>query len=199
MTVEQNKAQSVQEYVDLLPPEIFTYIMSLVSEPYPSEKTIYQVLIDWGNESGNKFTLGFTCIKAWVRTKQKAGKLAEQHNQKIREQWTGADISMSLAYKVGGEMSKLMDKGLEVVNQNSDKISPQEWLRAIPNIGREMNNTLKIANEFRTINDRKDLVFAGAYRMQQEILETFKDNPVLYEAVLEASRAAMKVIEEAEY
>lgn len=199
MATEQNKAQSVQDFVDLLPQEIFTYIMSLVSEPYPPEKQIYQVLIDFGNESGNKFTLGFTCIKAWVRTKQKAGKLAEQHNQKIKEQWNGVDVSMSLAYKVGGEMSKLMDKGLEVVNNNADKISAQEWLRALPNIGREMNNTLKIANEFKNINDRRDLVFAGAYRMQQEILETFKDNPVLYEAVLEASRAAMKVIEEAEY
>ncbi len=35
--------------------------------------------------------------------------------------------------------------------------------------------------------------------LQQEILDTFKDNPLIYEAVQEAARAAMLVIEEAEY
>lgn len=195
----KQKVESVQEYVDNLPNEIFTMIMEIVHSPTPSEKEIYQILIDWGKENKTPFVFGFTYVKTWVRSKQKVGTLAQDYNKDL-EKYQGADLSLGLARKVGATMGRLLDKGVEQLeNTDWSKIPPSEILKFIPAAAREQNNTLKIVSEFQQIKDKKDLVFAGAYRMQQEILETFKDNPLIYEAVYEAARAAMLIIEEAEY
>lgn len=195
----KQKVESVQEYVDNLPNEIFTMIMEIVHSPTPSEKEIYQILIDWGKENKTPFVFGFTYVKTWVRSKQKVGTLAQDYNKDL-EKYQGADLSLGLARKVGATMGKLLDKGVEQLESTDwSKIPPSEILKFIPAAAREQNNTLKIVSEFQQIKDKKDLVFAGAYRMQQEILETFKDNPLIYEAVYEAARAAMLIIEEAEY
>jgi hypothetical protein len=195
----KQKVDSVQEYVDNLPNEVFTMIMEIVHSPTPSEKEIYQILIDWGKENKTPFVFGFTYVKTWVRSKQKVGTLAQDYNKDL-EKYQGADLSLGLARKVGATMGKLLDKGVDQLeNTDWSKIPPSEILKFIPAAAREQNNTLKIVSEFQQIKDKKDLVFAGAYRMQQEILETFKDNPLIYEAVYEAARAAMLIIEEAEY
>lgn len=195
----KQKVDSVQEYVDNLPNEVFTMIMEIVHSPTPSEKEIYQILIDWGKENKTPFVFGFTYVKTWVRSKQKVGTLAQDYNKDL-EKYQGADLSLGLARKVGATMGKLLDKGVEQLESTDwSKIPPSEILKFIPAAAREQNNTLKIVSEFQQIKDKKDLVFAGAYRMQQEILETFKDNPLIYEAVYEAARAAMLIIEEAEY
>lgn len=195
----KQKVDSVQEYVDNLPNEVFTMIMEIVHSPTPSEKEIYQILIDWGKENKAPFVFGFTYVKTWVRSKQKVGTLAQDYNKDL-EKYQGADLSLGLARKVGATMGKLLDKGVDQLeNTDWSKIPPSEILKFIPAAAREQNNTLKIVSEFQQIKDKKDLVFAGAYRMQQEILETFKDNPLIYEAVYEAARAAMLIIEEAEY
>ena len=195
----KQKIDSVQEYVDNLPNEVFTMIMEIVHSPTPSEKEIYQILIDWGKENKTPFVFGFTYVKTWVRSKQKVGTLAQDYNKDL-EKYQGADLSLGLARKVGATMGKLLDKGVEQLESTDwSKIPPSEILKFIPAAAREQNNTLKIVSEFQQIKDKKDLVFAGAYRMQQEILETFKDNPLIYEAVYEAARAAMLIIEEAEY
>jgi hypothetical protein len=194
------KVESVQQYVDNLPNEIFSMIMEIVNSPTPSEKEIYQTLIDWGKENKTPFIFGFTYVKTWVKSKQKVGSEAVTYNKDL-EKYQGADLSLGLARKVGATMGRLLDKGLGRLEEEGvwEKIPPAEILKAIPGIVREQNNTLKIVSEFQQIKDKKDLVFAGAYRMQQEILDTFKDNPLIYEAVQEAARAAMLVIEEAEY
>ena len=193
------KIESVQQYVDNLPHEIFSMVMEIVSSPTPSEKEIYQTLIDWGRENNTPFIFGFTYVKTWVRSKQKVGSEALSYNKDL-EKYQGADLSLGLARKVGATMGRLLDKGVEQLEQTDwSKIPPSEILKFIPAAAREQNNTLKIVSEFQQIKDKKDLVFAGAYRMQQEILDTFKDNPLIYEAVQEAARAAMLVIEEAEY
>ena len=195
----KQKVDSVQEYVNNLPNEVFTMIMEIVHSPTPSEKEIYQILIDWGKENKTPFVFGFTYVKTWVRSKQKVGTLAQDYNKDL-EKYQGADLSLGLARKVGATMGKLLDKGVDQLeNTDWSKIPPSEILKFIPAAAREQNNTLKIVSEFQQIKDKKDLVFAGAYRMQQEILETFKDNPLIYEAVYEAARAAMLIIEEAEY
>lgn len=197
--MKNQKVDSVQEYVDNLPNEVFTMIMEIVHSPTPSEKEIYQILIDWGKENKTPFVFGFTYVKTWVRSKQKVGTLAQDYNKDL-EKYQGADLSLGLARKVGATMGKLLDKGVEQLESTDwSKIPPSEILKFIPAAAREQNNTLKIVSEFQQIKDKKDLVFAGAYRMQQEILETFKDNPLIYEAVYEAARAAMLIIEEAEY
>jgi hypothetical protein len=193
------KVESVQQYVDNLPNEIFSMIMEIVYSPTPSEKEIYQTLIDWGKENETPFVFGFTYVKTWVRSKQKVGTLAQDYNKDL-EKYQGADLSLGLARKVGATMGKLLDKGVAQLEETDwSKIPPSEILKFIPAAAREQNNTLKIVSEFQQIKDKKDLVFAGAYRMKEEILETFKDNPLIYEAVQEAARAAMLVIEEAEY
>lgn len=193
------KVESVQQYVDNLPNEIFSMVMEIVNSPTPSEKEIYQTLIDWGKENNTPFLFGFTYVKTWVRSKQKVGSEALSYNKDL-EKYQGADLSLGLARKVGATMGRLLDKGIDQLEQTDwSKIPPSEILKFIPAAAREQNNTLKIVSEFQQIKDKKDLVFAGAYRMQQEILETFKDNPLIYEAVQEAARAAMLVIEEAEY
>jgi hypothetical protein len=194
------KVESVQQYVDNLPNEIFSMVMEIVNSPTPSEKEIYQTLIDWGKENNTPFIFGFTYVKTWVKSKQKVGSEAVTYNKDL-EKYQGADLSLGLARKVGATMGRLLDKGLGRLEEEGvwEKIPPAEILKAIPGIVREQNNTLKIVSEFQQIKDKKDLVFAGAYRMQQEILDTFKDNPLIYEAVQEAARAAMLVIEEAEY
>jgi hypothetical protein len=135
-----------------------------------------------------------------VKSKQKVGSEALSYNKDL-EKYQGADLSLGLARKVGATMGGLIDKGLEQLNKEGvfEKIPPSEILKAIPALAREQNNTLKIVSEFQQIKDKKDLVYAGAYRMKEEILETFKDNPLIYEAVQEAGRAAMLVIEDAEY
>ena len=193
------KVESVQQYVDNLPNEIFSMVMEIVNSPTPSEKEIYQTLIDWGKENNTPFLLGFTYVKTWVRSKQKVGSEALSYNKDL-EKYQGADLSLGLARKVGATMGRLLDKGVDQLEQTDwSKIPPSEILKFIPAAAREQNNTLKIVSEFQQIKDKKDLVFAGAYRMQQEILETFKDNPLIYEAVQGAARAAMLIIEEAEY
>lgn len=193
------KIESVQQYVNNLPNEIFSMVMEIVNSPTPSEKEIYQTLIDWGRENNTPFIFGFTYVKTWVRSKQKVGSEALSYNKDL-EKYQGADLSLGLARKVGATMGRLLDKGVEQLEQTDwSKIPPSEILKFIPAAAREQNNTLKIVSEFQQIKDKKDLVFAGAYRMQQEILDTFKDNPLIYEAVQEAARAAMLVIEEAEY
>ena len=193
------KIESVQQYVDNLPHEIFSMVMEIVSSPTPSEKEIYQTLIDWGRENNTPFIFGFTYVKTWVRSKQKVGSEALSYNKDL-EKYQGADLSLGLARKVGATMGRLLDKGVEQLEQTDwSKIPPSEILKFIPAAAREQNNTLKIVSEFQQIKDKKDLVFAGAYRMQQEILDTFKDNPLIQEAVHEAARAAMLIIEEAEY
>ena len=193
------KVESVQQYVDNLPNEIFSMVMEIVNSPTPSEKEIYQTLIDWGRENNTPFIFGFTYVKTWVRSKQKVGSEALSYNKDL-EKYQGADLSLGLARKVGATMGRLLDKGVEQLEQTDwSKIPPSKILKFIPAAAREQNNTLKIVSEFQQIKDKKDLVFAGAYRMQQEILDTFKDNPLIYEAVQEAARAAMLVIEEAEY
>lgn len=193
------KVESVQQYVDNLPNEIFSMVMEIVNSPTPSEKEIYQTLIDWGKENNTPFLFGFTYVKTWVRSKQKVGSEALSYNKDL-EKYQGADLSLGLARKVGATMGRLLDKGVDQLEQTDwSKIPPSEILKFIPAAAREQNNTLKIVSEFQQIKDKKDLVFAGAYRMQQEILETFKDNPLIYEAVQGAARAAMLIIEEAEY
>jgi hypothetical protein len=153
--------------------------------PNIAAREIYDFLVDLG------FKGSLNSVYNWFEQKQQAGKQAEVLNVLLKE-YQGVDHSRILE-KLLVTLSVQLDGAIAAIS--TQQIDGEHYIKALPAICRELNNTIATYNELRYVKDRRGLELSGAARLGRELVTLFK-NEAFIEALEEGISAILLKMEE---
>jgi hypothetical protein len=140
-------------------------------------------------------TLGFegslASVYNWMAQRQSAGAKAAELNIMLKE-FQGVDHGKILE-KLLCTLSIQLDGAISAIA--NQPIEGEHYIKALPAICRELNNTVVALNELRYIKDKKSLELSGATRLGRGLMNLFK-NEAFIEALEEGINAIIVELEE---
>jgi len=121
----------------------------------------------------------------WYTAHKKIGEQAKIFNELLKdyEGVAAEKVLQKLTITFSNQLDIALAK-IAPVEGTEASISQTEYLKAIPQLGREVRSCVQAINQLESIRDRRGLELAGAYRMAQELKLIFAGTP--YEKSLEA-------------
>ena len=144
---------------------------------------------DYLSEYG--FTGSLSSVYSWWNRVRKTGQKAETFN-KLLEDYQGADTTRILN-KVVVVLHNQLDDCLSRL-ETSQPAHPKDYLRLIPELGRNILAISQFVEQSNGIKDRRDLELGGAARALQELRLIFADSP-FEEALEEGIKSVMQRLE----
>lgn len=145
-------------------------------------------------------SLGYTgslkSVYNWMAQQKVTGEKAEQINELLSD-YQGIEVDKVLE-KLLGLLTQQLDVAITKLtstnNIEGQDIPLSEYVRTLPQLGRELRGCVQLANSLQFVKDKRTLELGGAFRMGKELEDTFKDSP-FYESLCEAVLAAMDKFE----
>lgn len=145
-------------------------------------------------------SLGYTgslkSVYNWMSQQKVTGEKAEQINELLSD-YQGIEVDKVLE-KLLGLLTQQLDVAITKLtstnNIEGQDIPLSEYVRTLPQLGRELRGCVQLANSLQFVKDKRTLELGGAFRMGKELEDTFKDSP-FYESLCEAVLAAMEKFE----
>lgn len=177
----------VDEFRQQLTPEQDDELLRIAALPNVAVPEVYNWLLAQG------FKGSLSATYTWFGNHQRVGEKARAFNELLKD-YDGVATERVLQ-KLLIVLSEQVDVALTNVANAESPLNPNEYLRQIPNLGRELRSTIQAINQLQAIRDRKGLEIAGAMRLAQELRLCFADTPFA-ESLDEAIKGAMTLIEE---
>ena len=134
-------------------------------------------------------------VYVWLERQRETGAEAEKFNALLKT-YSGITPEQTL-----NKLLVVLCQQLDMVMacwENADQpLDPNEYLRQVPNLGREIRSCVQAMHQFTRIRDRRELEAAGAYRLAQELRLVFNDTP-FENSLEEGLKSAFDRIEEAD-
>ena len=145
-------------------------------------------------------TLGYNgslkSVYNWYSQQKVTGEKAEQINELLKD-YQGIEVDKVLE-KLLGLLTQQLDVAIGKLTATNDiqgqDLPLSEYVRTLPQLGRELRGCIQLANSLQFVKDKRSLELGGAFRMGKELEDTFKDSP-FYDALCEAITAAMEKFE----
>lgn len=145
-------------------------------------------------------SLGYTgslkSVYNWMAQQKVTGEKAEQINELLSD-YQGIEVDKVLE-KLLGLLTQQLDVAITKLtstnNIEGQDIPLSEYVRTLPQLGRELRGCVQLANSLQFVKDKRTLELGGAFRMGKELEDTFKNSP-FYESLCEAVLAAMDKFE----
>jgi len=185
--VRKQRPTLVDEFRQGLSEELDSELLRIAELPNVAVPEIYNWLIV------NHFKGSLSATYTWFNNHKKTGAIAEKFNLLLKD-YDGVATERVLQ-KLLVILTEQIDVAITNIGNAEEPISATEYLRALPNLGREIRSVIQACNSLQAVRDRRSLEVAGAYRLSQELLVTFKDSPFA-DALDEAVRSAMILIED---
>lgn len=177
----------VDEFRQGLSEELDSELLRITELPNIAVPEVYTWLLN------NGFKGSLSATYTWFNNHKKTGAIAAKFNELLKD-YDGVATERVLQ-KLLVILTEQIDVAITNVSTAEEPISATEYLRALPNLGRELRSVITAVNQLQAVRDRKSLEIAGAYRLAQELRITFEDSPFA-DALEEAIRGAMTLIEE---
>lgn len=153
--------------------------------PNTRARDIHEYLGEFG------FTGSLSSVYSWWNRVRATGAKAERFNQ-LLEDYQGADHTRVLN-KVVVVLHNQLDDCLTRL-ETSAPAHPKDYLRLIPELGRNILAISQFIEQNSNIKDRRDLELGGAARALQELRLIFADSP-FEEALEEGIKSVMQRLE----
>lgn len=177
----------VDEFRQGLSEELDGELLRIAELPNVAVPEVYNWLI------ANGFKGSLSATYTWFNHHKKTGAIAEKFNALLKD-YDGVATERVLQ-KLLVILTEQIDVAITNVANAEEPISATEYLRALPNLGREIRSVIQAVNQLQAVRDRRSLEIAGALRLAQELRVTFENSSYL-EALEDAIHSAMILIED---
>lgn len=159
----------VDEFRATLEEELDNELVRLANLPNISVTEIY----NWLVTNGYKGSLNSTYT--WYTNYKRAGEKAQVFNALLKE-YEGVEAEKVLQ-RLLVTLSEQLDTAINSITTAEKPVSPTEYLRLLPQLGRELRSVVTAINTLQFLKERRELEMAGALRMANELKNIFKDTP----------------------
>jgi hypothetical protein len=185
MATRKPKQTAAGEFVHTIGANNKAQLDRFLAIPNVSGREVHAFLADIG------FTGSCNSVYTWMEQQRVAGEKAVALNLMLKE-FQGVDHCKILE-KLLVVLSMQLDEAVSAIA--TQKIDGEHYVKALPALCREINNTVVSYNELRYIKDRKGLELSGATRLGRGLMTLFK-NEAFAEALEEGINAIILEMEE---